>query len=247
MGIGKSKSISGPIKEYIDYHIIDLSIIFDDNFNKIPDKILLIVISKLKIINFGNEYNQSIEWIPDNIEEIIFHAKSKFNKKIKKLPKKIKYLDFGSGSDFNSDILASVPIINNDTNNLENKYFHVFVNNNFSKSLNKLKLNITNIELDKDSIYNENLSKFKNLQEIKIGHGSLLDIKSAIPNVEIIILAKQKNIKNVSFKLSNSNMYKSSNEQSEQSEQLLDSIGQYGLNTEFNNLNPTNYIVQVNF
>jgi hypothetical protein len=63
----------------------------------------------------------------------------------------------------------------------------------------------------------------------------------------IIILAKQKNIKNVSFKLSNSNMYKSSNEQSEQSEQLLDSIGQYGLNTEFNNLNPTNYIVQVNF
>lgn len=93
----------------MDFIINEDCIYFNEYFNKPLTYELLKIIKQFKKINFGIHFNQSIDNIPDNIEEISFgrdtywyYASSYFNQSIDNLPCSLHTLILGSN--FNQPI-----------------------------------------------------------------------------------------------------------------------------------------------
>ncbi len=114
-------------------------LIFKDEYNDPINEHMLKKLHFAEQVIFGEEYNQPIDYLPDNIKIIIF--KNKFNSRVKRWPAKLKYLMFGN--DYNQ-------VSNNLPESLEELYF----GNNFDKPLLSLPPNLRLLEIGEKYSFN---------------------------------------------------------------------------------------------
>ena len=81
----------------IDYIIDDNKIIFSDEFNE-PLTEYISLISRQSVLYFGNNFNQELTYIPQNITKIIFGKK--FNKSLENLPDTLESIIFVPDSEY---------------------------------------------------------------------------------------------------------------------------------------------------
>lgn len=132
-----------------------MKLILNSNFKRKLDYKLLNIFSKYFKLEFGNNFNNSIDLLPNSILELSFVYNSIFNQSIDNLPNSILKLKFGRNFNKTVDYLPNSILdlhfgltFNQLVNYLPNKIINLHFGQEFNQSVDNLPISIKNLKFE---------------------------------------------------------------------------------------------------
>ena len=170
-------------KQYYETLIVNSKkkIIFTDSFDEELSHELLAFLQNFEIVEFGFNFNQNIDKLPDNIEELKLDAK--FNTPVTKWPSQLQTLKFEAW-DYLADGFC---IFNHKLQNLPTELKELMIGTFYNQNINDLPDSIEKLYFTRSTHYTQPIHKLpKNLKKINLGRITTRNMKEIICDKSIL-------------------------------------------------------------